>query len=469
MVILWTVGILLLLVGTIFVIVTENRNPVKTLAWILVLTFVPFFGFLAYFLFGMSNRSRRLITTGKFAELKSHVPENYSKDYLIDKPEHNEKLATTLRNINYSYLLGGNSIQPYTVFDDFFQSMLEDIRKAKHHIHILFFKIEEDPIGDELADLLIQKVKEGVEVRLCYDDIANFMVRRRYYKKMARAGVEVTPFARCYIPFLSRNANYRNHRKIAVVDGKVGYLGGMNIADRYSKGIRGGFWRDTMVRIAGPSVTEIQTAFLIDWQFASGKYVNGPEYYPKNESQGNVQIQVATAGPMDRWDVMKHAFVSIITHARKYVYIQSPYFIPTDSILMAMQTAAMSGVDVRLMIPRRGDKGILPPLASKSYLKEILKAGVKVYFYQDGYLHSKTMVSDDRFATVGSTNIDVRSLEQNYEVNAFIYDNDFAVKMRDIFYEDIKNTKEITWRKWKKRPAIEKIKESFARLFAPLL
>ena len=166
---------------------------------------------------------------------------------------------------------------------------------------------------------------------------------------------------------------------------------------------------------------------------------------------------------------MKHAFVNIISHSKKYVYIESPYFIPTDSILMAMQTAAMSGVDVRLMIPKRGDKGILPPLASKSYLKEILKAGVKVYFYQEGYLHSKTIVSDDKFATVGSTNIDVRSLEQNFEVNAFVYNDEFAVKMKEIFLEDMKNTKEITWRHWQHRPVIQKIKESFARLFAPLL
>ncbi len=466
---LWFIALVLLLTGTIFVIVMENRNPVKTLAWILVLTFVPFLGIIAYILFGMSNRSRRLITTGRFAELKSNVPRNYTGTALLEDAPRNESLSRTLKEINYSYVLDGNSIEVFTRFDPFFTSMLDDIRRAKRHIHILFFKLEEDSIGNQLADLLIEKVHAGVQVRLCYDDIANFTVCKRFYRRMQDNGVEVIPFARCYIPFLSRNANYRNHRKITVVDGEVGYVGGMNIAERYSKGIRGGIWRDTMVRIAGPAVSEIQTAFLIDWQFASGKFVTGPEYYPVNAPQGTVKIQIATAGPMARWDVMKHAFVDIISHARKYVYIQSPYFIPTDSILMAMQTAAMSGVDVRLMIPKRGDKGILPPLASKSYLKEILKAGVKVYFYQEGYLHSKTMVADDQLATVGSTNIDVRSLEQNFEINSFIYDSDFALKMKEIFIEDMKDAKEIVWRKWKHRPLIQKVKESFARLFAPLL
>lgn len=463
------IALFLLLVGTIFVIVLENRNPVKTLAWVMVLTFVPIFGFVAYILFGMNNRSRRLISTGRYACLKSHVPKNYDESVILARPESNDTLAEVAHSVNYAYLLGGNSVETYTHFDSFFPAMLEDIRRARHHVHVLFFKIEDDAIGNELADLLIDKVKEGVEVRLLYDDIANFSVRKRFYRRMSRNGVQVVPFARVYIPFLSRNTNYRNHRKVTVIDGEIGYIGGMNIAERYSKGIRGGIWRDTHLRIAGPAITELQTVFLIDWQFATGKFVDGACYYPKVLPQGSMQVQIVKCGPMNRWDVMKHAFVDIISRSRKYVYVQSPYFIPTDSILMAMQNAALAGVDVRLMIPYRGDKGILPPLASKSYLKEILIAGVKVYFYMDGYLHSKTIVSDDSFATIGSTNIDVRSLEQNFEANAFVYDREFAVRMKEIFLEDMKHTKQITWREWKRRPYLEKAKESFARLFAPLL
>ena len=474
----WEIVIISILLGTIFVIIMENRNPFKTLAWVLVLTFVPVVGIIIYIAFGMNNRHRRLISAERLSVLKDHITRNYKEeinpivpaaDAQPDEDDPHIKLKNVLYTTNQSYVLHGNSVEPFINFDDMLEHMLADMDNAKKHIHFLFFKFEHDAIGDRVADMLIKKAQQGLEVRVMYDDIACFTVSKKFYKRMAENGIEVTPFARVYIPFLTRNTNYRNHRKIVVIDGEIGYLGGMNIAERYSVGVHGGIWRDTHMRLQGPAVSELQTAFLVDWQFASEKFVHEDKYYPKVASAGNIDVQIATSGPMDKWDVNVHGFIEAITQARKYVYLQSPYFLPTETLLYAMHNAAMAGVDIRLMIPIRGDKGILPPLASRSYIRTILNSGVKVYFYDNGYLHAKTIVADDNMASIGSTNIDFRSLEQDFEVNAYIYNQDFAKQMKQIFIDDMKYCKEIKLEDWKNRPKIEKIKESFARLFSPLL
>ena len=461
--------ILAVLLSVIYVIIMENRNPLKTIAWVLVLIFVPILGLLLYIVFGMDNRHKRLITDEKHAQLKKHTLENYPEQLEKDSLGKYDNLSHILYSTNQAFVLKGNSVEPFTNFDEMFASQLKDIENAKQSIHMMYFKFEEDPIGTRMADLLIQKAHEGVKVRFMYDDVANFTVRRGFYKKMAAEGIEVYPFARVYIPFLTSNTNYRNHRKMVIVDGKIGYLGGMNIAERYSIGIRGGIYRDTHMKIQGPAVSELQTAFLVDWQFASGKFVNDKELYPVLPPAGDITMQIATSGPMDKWDNIKNAFVEMISKSRKYIYIQSPYLLPTESVLMAIQNAALAGVDVRIMIPTHGDKGILPPLASRSYVKAMLKAGARVFFYDNGYLHSKAIVSDDELLTIGSTNIDFRSFEQNFEVNGFIYNRELACQMKRTFLDDAQYCREITMDNWSKRTMWEKFKESFARLFSPLL
>ena len=461
--------ILAILASVIYVIIMENRNPVKTLAWVLVLIFLPVIGLLAYIFVGMDKRKTPIISDGRRAELKRHTVENNPDRICTSTGSHFDKLSHLLRKTNFAYLLDGNAITPYTVFDEMFDAQLKDIERARHHVHVIYFKFEEDSTGKRLQQLLIRKAQEGVKVRLIYDDVANFLVRKGFYKEMAQAGVEVYPFARVYIPFLMSNTNYRNHRKIVVIDGKIGYIGGMNIAERYSVGIRGGLYRDTHMKVEGPAANELQSAFLIDWQFASGHYLNGDDLYPVLDPVGNSKVQIVTSGPMNKWDNMKHAFIELVSATRKYIYIQSPYLLPTDSVLSAIQNAALSGVDVRIMIPTHGDKGILPPLASRSYVKAILKSGARIFLYDNGYLHSKAIVADDEIVTIGSTNIDWRSFEQNFEANGFIYDVSLARKMKAVFLEDVRYCREIFLDQWGQRSIWEKFKESFARLFSPIL
>ena len=349
---------------------------------------------------------------------------------------------------NRAYPMTGNDIRIYTDFDSMFIDLLTDLESARSHIHFEFFKIEDDPIGRKIEDVLVRKAGEGLEVRLQYDDAAN-LSRKRFFRRMEAGGVQVQPFIKVEIPFLSSNTNYRNHRKVVVIDGRVGYLGGMNIAERYSTGIRGGKWRDTHMRVCGPAVSELQTSFLTDWQFSSKQLLVSRAYYPEIPPCGGVTMQIATSGPMDEWRVIMQGIVRMISSSSEYIYIQSPYLIPTDSVLMALRNAALAGVDVRVMIPYRGDKGITVPLS--------------------GYMHSKAIVSDDRVSTVGSTNMDVRSYEQDFEINAFIYDRAAALELKAAFLEDQKLCWQADPQTWPHRPLRVRFAESLARLLSPLL
>lgn len=458
----------IVLVSIVTVVIAENRHPVKTLAWIMVLIFLPVIGLVLYFLFGLDNRNKRLITDDNLHRFKENTSGQYALQICNTPPEDSKDIIRLLWGANMAFPLTGNSVRPYTEFDAMFADMLEDLRSAEHHIHFEFFKMEDDPIGRQVEEILVAKARAGVEVRLQYDDAAN-LTRKRFYRRMEEAGVMVQPFIKVVLPFLSSNTNYRNHRKVVVVDGKIGYIGGMNIAERYSTGIRGGVWRDTHMRVTGPAVSEMQTCFLVDWQFSSKELLFDRKYYPKIEPEGGVLMQVATSGPMDEWRVIMQGIVYMISQSRRYIYIQSPYLIPTEPVLLALRNAALAGVDVRIMIPYRGDKGIVVPLASRSYVKDVITAGVRVYFYKGGYMHSKAIVSDDRICTIGSTNMDVRSYEQDFEINGFIYDGDIAVQMREAFIRDQESATIVDPERWAHRPLRKRFTESLARLLSPLL
>ena len=459
--------LLLALVGVIIVLIGENRHPIKTLAWIMVLVFLPVVGLVLYFFFGADNRGRRLVKDSDLMDFKSF--EKVNSDFAIDNPQGEYKdLQNLLRFSNHSIPYKGNALKNYTEFDAMFSDMLEDIRRAEDHIHIEFFKIEDDAVGCALEKELALKASQGVEVRVQYDDAAN-LSHRSFFKRLRRQGIQVQPFLKIRLPFLSSDTNYRNHRKITVVDGKVAYLGGMNLAERYSKGIRGGKWRDTHLRIEGPAALEAQVCFLMDWQFSTKQHLSSERYFPKVGAAGESLVQVATSGPMDEYRVIMQAIVQMIAQSRDYIYIQSPYLIPTEPVLFALMNAALAGVDVRLMIPYRGDKGIIPPLASRSYVKDVIHSGVKVYFYNSGYMHSKAIVSDDKVCTIGSTNVDFRSYEQDFEINAFIYDSGMAIRTRNAFLEDEKLCTPVDEKTWNSRPWIKRFTESLARLASPLL
>ena len=455
--------------GTILVIIFENRNPVKTIAWCMVLTFMPVIGLLLYILFGMDNRHRRQIKDEDLSRLKGITEITQSDDILSEMPVPQKPLADMLRKMNKSFLLSGNDVEIITDFQTMSDRLIADIEGARHHINMLFFKFEDDAAGRRIADALIRKSEEGVQVRLIYDDAGNLMVPRRFYRKLRKHGIQVRGFIRIFLPILSRDYNSRNHRKVVVIDGRVGYMGGMNIAQRYAEGLKWGIWRDTHMRITGPAVSELQTSFLTDWKFTKGDEPDLDSMYPYNPPSGNTLMQIVTGGPMDKWNVMMQAYMTAIASARHYAYLQSPYFIPPEPIMKVLQNAALSGVDIRVMIPYRGDKGVLPPWASRSYFKEAMNAGIRIYLYRKGYMHAKTMTIDDSLVMIGSTNIDFRGFEQDFEINAFMYDESMARQQRDIFLEDLKDAELIDPLEWDRRPFIDKAKESVARIFSPVL
>ena len=463
------VFILTVILGTILVIITENRNPVKTLAWCVVLVFMPLIGFILYILFGMDNRHRRLIKKEEYDRLKGMTEIMQKDDIVSEIPDRHKPLVTMLSKANGAYPLSGNNVEIMTNFTTMSDRLVRDIESARYHINILFFKFEDDQVGNKIADALIRKSKEGVQVRLIYDEAGNMMVPRRFYRRLRKHGIQVRGFIRIFLSILSRDYNSRNHRKVVVIDGKVGYMGGMNIAQRYAVGLKWGIWRDTHIRITGPAVSELQTSFLTDWKFTKGDEPDLDSMYPHNESCGNTLMQIVTGGSMDRWNIMMQAYMTAIASARHHAYLQSPYFIPPEPIMKTLQNAALSGVDVRVMIPYRGDKGVLPPWASRSYFKEALNAGIRIYLYRKGYMHAKTMTIDDSLVTIGSTNIDFRGFEQDFEINAFMYDESMARQQRDIFLEDLKDAELIDPLEWDKRPFIDKAKESVARIFSPVL
>jgi len=281
-------------------------------------------------------------------------------------------------------------------------------------------------------------------VRVLYDDVANWKVKKKFYREMQLAGVEVTPFLKVHFPLLTSRVNYRNHRKIVVIDGTIGYIGGMNVADRYLQSN----WRDTHLRVAGRGVLGMQSAFLVDWHSSGKNRLIDPVYFPESPAYTSNVMQVATGGPIDEWRTLLQASLQIIAKAKHYVYIQTPYFLPTESLLQAIQTAALGGIDVRLMVPERSDTRFIST-AAHSYFENILKAGVKIYQMHPQFLHSKLLISDDYITVVGSANMDFRSFEHNFEVNAYMYDRDLAKRVKHIFFDDLKNCKLLTLREWK--------------------
>lgn len=456
------------IIGTIVVVILDNRNPVKTMAWILILMFVPIVGLIFYFFFGRSQRRERIIGKKSYGRLlKKPMAEYLAQDPSV-VPEEYARLIQLFQHTNQAFPFDGNRVEVYTGGYSMLQALVRELQKAKQHIHLEFYIFEDDAIGRLVRDVLIEKACQGVEVRVIYDDVGCWHVPNRFYEEMRDAGIEVRSFLKVRFPLFTSKVNYRNHRKIVVIDGRVGFVGGMNLAERYMKGFSWGIWRDTHILLEGKAVHGLQTAFLLDWYFVDRTLITASRYFSKVEMCGNSLVQVVTSEPIGRWKEIMQGLTMAISNSRKYFYIQTPYFLPTEQILAAMQIAALAGVDVRLMLPEKADNRITH-MGSCSYLADVLHAGVKVYFYKKGFLHSKLMVSDDMLSTVGSTNIDFRSFEHNFEVNAFIYDMETALQMREIFLEDQRECTQIFLKNWIKRSWRRKAVESVVRLLAPLL
>lgn len=456
------------IIGTIIVVILDNRNPVKTMAWILVLMFLPIIGLVFYFFFGRSQRRERIIGKKSYGRLLKKPMAEYLAQDPSALPQEYDRLIKLFQHTNQALPFEGNRVDAYTSGYSMIQALIRELQKAEKHIHIEFYIFEDDAIGRMVRDVLIEKARAGVEVRVIYDDVGCWHVPHTFFEEMSGAGIEVRSFLKVRFPVFTSKVNYRNHRKIVVIDGVVGFVGGMNLAERYMRGFTWGIWRDTHIMLQGKAVHGLQSAFLLDWYFVDRTLITASCYFPKIDSFGSSLVQIVTSEPIGPWKEIMQGLTLAISGAKKYFYMQTPYFLPTEQILAAMQTAALSGVDIRLMLPERADNRITH-LGSRSYLADVLRAGVKVYFYKKGFLHSKLMVSDDMLSTVGSTNLDFRSFEHNFEVNAFMYDMETALQMKEIFMLDQRECTQVFLKNWVKRPWPQKAMESVVRLLAPLL
>jgi cardiolipin synthase len=454
--------------GLVLVIITENRNPLKTIPWVIVLLLLPGIGLIFYFFFGQDNRKQRIISRHTYKRIMKRPQGGKPPQDFCTVPEQYNPLVTLLGHSNQSSLLYGSQITIYTNGPDKFNALFEALEQAIHHIHFQYYIFLDDEIGNRVKKILTAKAKAGVKVRVLYDDVGCWDVKKGFFREMKEAGVEIYAFLKVAFPVFTSKVNYRNHRKIVVVDGKVGFMGGMNVADRYNKGTSWGDWRDTHFKFTGKGVHGLQSAFLIDWYVVSKKLLNDVVYYPAAGTFSDNIMQILTSGPVGQWRTLLQAVIFMIANAKKYIYIQTPYFLPTEGLNQALQTASLGGVDVRLMLPKRSDTKSAN-MASHSFIDDMIKAGAKVYFYELGFLHSKLVVSDDALACIGSANMDFRSFEHNFEITAFVYQQDFALQMKKIFMHDLQGCEKLNPSRWLKRPLRQRIAESFMRLFSPLL
>lgn len=434
----------------------------------LVLFFLPYVGIVLYIFFGQRYRKQKIISKKSIRNIENNPAYLYEELDPAHYPVECTGLIELFRRNNSHPVFSGNSVKLITSGREKFDLMFEDIRKARKHIHLDYYIIEQCKIGLELQQLLIEKAKEGVEVRMIYDDIGSWKTKQKFFKEMREAGVQVFPFLKVLLPYLSPKFNYRNHRKIVVIDGAIGYTGGFNVADRYLDGGNFSYWRDSQIRVEGRAVYGLQTAFLIDWFFVSRNLLTSKYFFPDLSDQGECLVQTVTSSPDTDWENIMQGLFMILSNAKKYAYIQTPYFLPNESLLTALQTAALSGVDVRLMVPEKSDTWVALK-GMQSYLAEIMEAGVKVYFYQEGFMHAKTMISDDIVSTVGSTNLDYRSFVLNFEVNAFVYNEAFCKEMKEVFLQDLNQCRQIHLQEWEKRPRMVRWSESVCRLFGPIM
>ncbi|WGH77112.1 cardiolipin synthase [Tenacibaculum tangerinum] len=399
-----------------------------------------------------------------------------SNETLLQKKDDLKHFMPLAKMISWNNTLNtyNNTTSLFINGEEKFPEVLKSISKAKHHIHLQYYIYENDTIGTQIGDLLIQKAQEGVEVRVIYDDLGSKKLQSKFLKRLKDAGVKVAPFFKIKFLVLANRVNYRNHRKIIVIDGLEGYVGGINVSDKYiNNGKHSLYWRDTHVKIVGAAVMNLQYIFLTDWNFCAKKSVPLSDvYFPIQQAAsknfGSHLVQITASGPDSDYQDIMYSLISAITLSKKEICLTTPYFIPEKSFTDALKIAKMSGVDVKILVPGISDS-VLVNITSNSYYEDLLKAGIKIYKYQKGFVHAKTMVCDDLIAMVGTANLDQRSFDLNFEVNALIYDAEFAKKLRIEFYKDLEHADELDLETWLKRPFYTTFAERIMRLVSPLM
>jgi len=462
-------------------IIYDTRTTSRTLAYLMLTIFFPVVGAIVYFSFGINYRKRKLYSKKIFQNeelfnrIKNDIYSSSQKAWRESGPEikQNKELAFLLLKDNLSPLSDNNRVKLLQDGEHKFPEVLKALRGAKHHIHIEYYIYEDDGIGNQIKDILIQKAQEGVKVRFIYDDFGSRSIRKKLVPQLTEAGVEAYPFHKVFFILLANRLNYRNHRKIMVIDGCIGFVGGINVSDRYiNDSIYPNklFWRDTHLYIEGSGVFYLQYLFLCDWNFCSPVKLHPVKQffcYPEN-SLGDTIVQIAASGPDSDTPTILYSLLQAINLAQKEILITTPYLIPGESLLDSLIVAAMSGIQVKLLIPGKSD-ALFVDVASRSYFEDLMDAGVEIYLYKKGFIHAKTLVTDSNVSIIGTANMDFRSLELNFEVNALVYDSIIANELRNTFFEDLKDATKIDKSTWSKRPLYMQLIEKTARLVSPLL
>lgn len=473
---------LILILTMIFV---ERRKPQSIFTWFVILTILPIFGFVLYMLFGggLSFRTRMLIKNKRLYTadyLKFIGWQSISFSKLKEervKYQYASDLIKFVKNCDQSMFSTGNKVDVFLSGEEKMQALKKDLLAAEHSINMLYYIFADDHIGKEIMDILINKAKQGIKVKLMYDSIGCLGTPRRFFKKLKRAGGEIAEFypPLFYIRLINLKINYRNHRKVVVIDGKIAYTGGINVRDDHmGKRKKISPWRDTHIRVEGRAVWDLQNVFFNDWRYCTkdklgAKRLVNQGYFNETptETLGNIGVQVVTSGPDSESQKIEDVYIRMISMARNKIYIQTPYFIPDDTFMRSLIHAKMTGVDVKVMLPGKPDKRFVY-FATLSYVKELLENGIEVYFYK-GFLHSKTIVVDDLAVSIGTCNMDNRSFALNFELTTILYNKDFALKNQKIFKTDMANSKQMSLKYYNKKPIFSKMAQALFRLFSPLL
>lgn len=474
---------LVVLSFTCFRIVYDTRSVSKTLAYLLFAIFVPFFGILFYFSFGINYRKRKIYKhklglDDKFKQEMNMLlgAENLDEAIHIHRElTHSKRLIKLMANpkSNRSVLLPNNDVKILLNGEQKFEVLLEDLKNAQHHIHIEYYIYENDTVGNEIKDILIQKAAQGVKVRLIYDDFGSKSIRSNIVKELRNNRVEAYPFNKVRLLLLANRLNYRNHRKIVVIDGCIAYTGGINISDRYiNNGTNRTYWRDTHIRILGTGALALQRIFISDWNFCSNQRlpVNGQKFFPyKNMPHyGDVKLQVLSSGPDSDQPNILFATLQAIQNAKQEILLTTPYYIPDEFLQQSLVMAALGGVKIKLLVPNQGDSKVVD-FVSRIYFEELLQTGVEIYLYQKGMIHAKTFVIDEAVASVGTANLDLRSFDLNFEVSTLIYDVQLSKSLKANFMDDLKQSQQLLYTRWVKRSLWIKILEKILRLVSPFM
>lgn len=459
---------------TVILVIWENGKPSRTLAWILVLIFLPVLGMIAYLMVGGNLRKEKLFSLKEAEDLRRIEKwlDLFVEEWIQnppDFPEEKARLISLLTNNSKAILTGENEARVLQNGKATFDGIFAAIRQAKHHIHLQFYIVEDGVLLRELLDVLEKKIEEGVEVRFLFDSVGSWKLTRRLIREINNLGIEMVSFFPARFPRFGNRVNYRNHRKIAVIDGTIGFVGGLNLSDRYVDGVEElGPWRDTHLELKGEAVMGLQLVFLLDWFFATGQDISAQGMFPSSEIEKQTPVQIVASGPDSAHPGILQAYFLSITSSQEYIYITNAYLIPDGSILMALKTAALSGIDVRIIVPGKSDSWIAH-FSTQSYLAELMEAGVKIYQYQEGFVHSKVFVSDGYLSSIGTANWDQRSFDQNFEVNAFLYSKEIAEQLTADFHRDLEHSLELNLERFNNRPSWQRLLAALSRILSPLL